>query len=371
MGDKRPDNELEKLQKELSSTKAKVKELNEENDKLKNLNKNMEKQIETLKTALSNPDASKEDEDKLLFKKAAKGMIFLQRKSREGKDFNFSTMSEEDKKALMDLQQVFMKLVVKHKINFTNPQSIIESENGRKFISEMLNAYFDELGTPLDTFQISKIDQILKDMAAESKKVDDQQIGKLEKKVLKIKLSEKFSIEGILTQEQFGKFNEISDGKPLAQTIMFTNSRDSKSSLAGQDTKTAAESLTTVWKSDLKLNDQEKDLIRPYAELYISDYVRLKRQLSTDGGDEFKLAYFGRSTPFPPNTPEEEIKKYEEDIKKTQNTPEFVRKKSKADLSFLELQLKYQKELTSTLGSTKEAAIKNNDPSIYHFSGIE
>lgn len=351
--------------------KVKIKKLQEEIVKLTTEKKALGEQIESLKTAKDSNDPQSQNEDKLLFKKAVQGMIYMHKKSKEGKNFDMSKLSDDDRKKYLELHDAFMKLMLKYNINFMKAQSIIESENGRKFITEFMETFFDELAVPLDSAQISKVEQMLQDMGIDSKKTDDPTLSNLEKTVLRWKLSEKFNVENILSQIQLEKLNEFTNGRPLTETILVTGTKKGSTSFGGSDLRSAAESLANSWKSDLKLSDQENELAKRYAELYVSEYLKMKRIIASEMGDEFKLAYWGRSTPFPPNTSPDVIKKYEEDIQKIKKSPDYAKKQSKVDLMHLELQLKYQKELVNVLGPFKADTIKNSDPSIYMFTGLE
>jgi hypothetical protein len=137
--------------------------------------------------------------------------------------------------------------------------------------------------------------------------------------------------------------------------------------------KAAADNVTNKWASELKLNESEKLNASVLAERYITEYVQLKKESEGSYGNEFMNAYLMPT--HLESRKEEDIRKWKEQQAQIEKyiaaNPDYESKMTDVNLKFLELQLKYQKEMKYIISFDKENLIREQQPVLLHFPQLK
>ncbi len=361
--------EIDRLQNEVALSKKEVKRLEDESRNLKSLIAKLENELQTSKNTptTSKPDKSKiSDEDKLTFKKMAKVLV---KTSKKGNDF--SNLTPEEQKEIMESMADLLKMMSKYDMNALEMGrgNITISSKSRLFILGIAQALFEEIEAPLNDTQLAQLDGTLSKLEEESKKLQDPSFTKLERIYLFSKMGENIKFDQILNSTQLTKIQELGGmGSILETGFINPNPFHEHTYHAASSINDAADKLLTDWSLNLKLSDSEKEIVRPHAERYITDWIRLEKQVQSKFGPDFHKVYFNV---YPSKVSKEEQEKLQEEYNKTRATKEYKQAEYKANMLFLEQQVKHQKDLRVLIGSTKDDEIKKMGPIFYNFSGIQ
>jgi len=336
----------------------------------------LQKELATaIKPEITKEPPDKKPEEKGLInkddlRKYAKGAKKFIELKEQGSSVGAKIDPETEKmlSSLIQFHSDIMRILNQNKINWTSSLDVFRVPEVRQVFAELEACIFEEIGLPLSDVQKAKIIENKELIHKEAEKLNDESLSALEEYIMTRKISDQACkrIQDILTNEQYQKSSHFLDkfGSFAMEEDMFTNA--SYRIINERDRVKAVDQLLEYWAGALELNDTEKQCIKPVADRYISDNIVLKKTLERENGKEFMDYYLGRA-------PNDEAEKESFEGKQREymkNNPDFYKKCDIVNMQFLELQLKYQKEIALLL-PTKEELIKKQGPCVEQFPYLE
>ncbi|MDI6788942.1 MAG: hypothetical protein QME51_11275 [Planctomycetota bacterium] len=358
------------LTKQLSENEMSLRERDKIREQLQTQIAELEKQLSDVKRTIAvTAETTRKDtkpEKKTSFNKErmhhfAKAVLKAYQTCEKEGEFNFND-DPTTQATFMELAAEMMRLMTKYnlKLNMQGPDDEFYKAYAipevRQWFLELGSAVLEELELPLTTAQFKAMDETMRLIAEDGKKLEDPNYSSLEKSVmlqkLRIEYNQKFA--SIFTDEQNKKLL-FHITAPLTGSDPHTPNIDLRILSAEKSQKECGSALVRRWQREFALNESEKQNIAYISDMYISEYSIIKNSAEAEYDKEFMDYYMSRR-----------YEKQQEYFSIAENH----RKRELLNLRFAELQLKYQQQLQNLLPD-KQEQIKNQKPAIYLFPYLE
>lgn len=243
---------------------------------------------------------------------------------------------EEREQVMRDGAELFNFLTEIKAVDPKNPLALFQSGKGRAFLADLVDALCIETQKPMDESQRNRLKSLLESSAQELGSMDGY--SPLEISIAKIRLEMALNekAHSVLSQDQLDALAGFNPLWNVAGGVGFTASSNASSDL--KLPSDAGVFVAGLWNDSLKLSDGERQRVAPLSERYGNDYAQLNRALEARLGADALNNYYDGAIP-------------------KSNSERKVN--AEIEASFLELQLKYQKELVQVLGPDRESAIQS------------
>ncbi|MFA5795489.1 MAG: hypothetical protein WC980_10550 [Candidatus Brocadiia bacterium] len=246
---------------------------------------------------------------------------------------------------------------------------------GRQILANIVIGAFEELKKPLSGIQISQYEKALEKLSALS---GSEQATATEGLIARIQNSEAIEsvskeIKSVFTEEQQKLLDKETLREPFGiipetDTYVYSHIEDVK------DAGKVSDEILEKWYDSLSSPaEADKDVLKPLSEQYVRDYIVLRNSLEGRYGKNVMDAYLSRNkTSAAPSTAPSEggnennpglLKNYRE-------SPEYTNAVKAMNIEFLQLINRYDKEISSRIGSDRASSLMKREGQITHFPNV-